>query len=44
MNGVFRVIKGVFTSHAKPKYFFFHPLHPTFGRMHGALNVSKKDN
>jgi hypothetical protein len=36
--------KGVFTSHANPKYFLFHPSHRIFGRMHGALNVGKKDN
>jgi hypothetical protein len=34
----------VFTSHANPKYFLFHPSHQIFGRMHGALNVGKKDN
>jgi hypothetical protein len=34
--------KGVFTSHANPKYFFFHPSHRIFGRMHGVLNVVKK--
>jgi hypothetical protein len=38
------VTTGVFTSHANPKYFLFHPLHRIFGRMHGALNVGKKDN
>jgi hypothetical protein len=26
------------------KYFFFHPSHQIFRRMHGALNVGKKDN
>jgi hypothetical protein len=37
-------IQGVFTSHANPKYFFFHPSHQIFKRMHGALNIDKKDN
>jgi hypothetical protein len=27
-----------------PKYFLFHPSHQIFRRMHGALNVGKKDN
>jgi hypothetical protein len=33
-----------FTSHASPKYFLFHLSHQIFGRMHGALNIDKKDN
>jgi hypothetical protein len=37
-------VKGVFTFHVNPKYFFFHPSHRIFGCMHGALNVGKKDN
>jgi hypothetical protein len=37
-------IEGVFTSHANPKYFLFHPSHRIFRRMHEALNVGKKDN
>jgi hypothetical protein len=36
--------KAVFTSHANPNYFLFHPSHQIFGRMHGALNIGKKDN
>jgi hypothetical protein len=36
--------KGVFTSHANPKYFLFHSSHQIFGRMHRVLNVDKKDN
>jgi hypothetical protein len=39
-----KVARGVFTSHVNPKYFLFHSLHRIFGRMHGALNVGKKDN
>jgi hypothetical protein len=39
-----RLTEGVFTSHANPKYFLFYPSHRIFGRMHGALNVGKKDN
>jgi hypothetical protein len=42
-NGQFGT-KGVFTSHANPKHFLFHPPHRIFRRMHGALNVGKKDN
>jgi hypothetical protein len=34
----------VFTSHANPKYFLFHPSHRIFRRMHVALNIGKKDN
>jgi hypothetical protein len=34
----------LFTSHANPKYFLFHPSHRIFRRIHGALNVGKKDN
>jgi subtilisin family serine protease len=34
----------LFTSHANPKYFLFHPSHQIFRRMYGALNVGKKDN
>jgi hypothetical protein len=37
-------IQGVFTSRANQKYFLFHSSHRIFGRMHGALNVGKKDN
>jgi hypothetical protein len=39
-----KITIGVFTSHANPKYFFFHSSHRIFGRMYGALNVGKKDN
>jgi hypothetical protein len=31
-----------FTCHAYPKYFFFHPSHRIFRRMHETLNVGKK--
>jgi hypothetical protein len=31
-------------SRPNPKYFLFHPSHQIFRRMHGALNVGKKDN
>jgi hypothetical protein len=34
--------KATFTSHANPKYFFFHPSHHIFGRMHEVLNIGKK--
>jgi hypothetical protein len=27
-----------------PKYFLFHPSNQIFRRMHGALNIGKKDN
>jgi hypothetical protein len=30
--------------HPNPKYFLLHPSHQIFRRMHGALNVGKKDN
>jgi len=30
--------------HPNPKYFLFYPLYQIFRRMHGALNVDKKDN
>jgi hypothetical protein len=30
--------------HLNPKYFLFHPSHQIFQRMHGALNVGKKNN
>jgi hypothetical protein len=30
--------------HPNPKYFLFHPSNQIFRRMHGALNVGKKDN
>jgi hypothetical protein len=30
--------------HPNPKYFLFHPSHQIFRRMHGVLNVGKKDN
>jgi mTERF domain-containing protein len=36
--------EALFTFHANPKYFLFHPSHRIFRRMHGALNVVKKDN
>jgi hypothetical protein len=36
--------KALFSWHANPKYFFFHPSHQIFRYMHGALNVGKKDN
>jgi hypothetical protein len=36
--------EALFTFHANPKYFLFHPSHRIFQRMHGALNVGKKDN
>jgi threonine/homoserine/homoserine lactone efflux protein len=29
--------QGVFTSHANPKYFLFHPSHRIFRRMHGGM-------
>jgi hypothetical protein len=35
---------GLVHFHANSKYFLFHPSHRIFRRMHGALNVSKKDN
>jgi hypothetical protein len=35
---------GVFTSHTNPKYFLLYPSHRIFERMHGILNVGKKDN
>jgi hypothetical protein len=34
--------KGVFTSHANPKYFLFALSHQIFRYMHGVLNVGKK--
>jgi hypothetical protein len=34
----------LFTFHPNPKYFLFHPSHQIFRRMHGTLNVGKKDN
>jgi len=37
-------IQALFTFHPNPKYFLFHPSHQIFRRMHGALNVGKKDN
>jgi hypothetical protein len=36
--------RGVFTSHANPKYFLFHLLYQIFERMYGVLNIGKKDN
>jgi hypothetical protein len=30
--------------HPNPKYFLFHLLHQIFRRMHGVLNIGKKDN
>jgi hypothetical protein len=36
--------RALFTSHPNPKYFLFHPSHQIFRRMHGVLNVDKKDN
>jgi hypothetical protein len=35
-------IEAVFTWHANPKYFLFHPSHQIFEHMHGTLNVGKK--
>jgi hypothetical protein len=37
-------LQAVFTSHANPKYFLFHPSHRIFRRMHETLNIGKKDN
>jgi hypothetical protein len=34
----------LFSCHANPKYFLFHPSHRIFKRMHGVLNVGKKNN
>jgi hypothetical protein len=42
--GAAKVAEALFTSHPNPKYFLFHPSHQIFRRMHGALNVGKKDN
>jgi HEPN domain-containing protein len=36
------LMKALFTSHANPKYFLFHPSHQIFERMHEVLNVGKK--
>jgi hypothetical protein len=36
--------KALFTSHANLKYFLFHPSHRIFRRIHGALNIGKKNN
>jgi hypothetical protein len=40
----YNVSWAAFTSHPNLKYFFFHPSHQIFRRMHGVLNVGKKDN
>jgi hypothetical protein len=37
-------IMALFSCHANPKYFLFHPSHRIFRRMHGVLNIGKKDN
>jgi hypothetical protein len=37
-------IEASFTSPPNPKYFLLHTSHQIFRRMHGALNVDKKDN
>jgi hypothetical protein len=37
-----RASEGLFSSHANPKYFLFHPSHQIFGHMHEVLNVGKK--
>jgi hypothetical protein len=42
--GLLWPLMALFTSHANPKYFIFHPSHRIFRRMHGTLNVGKKDN
>jgi hypothetical protein len=34
----------LFSCHANPKYFLFYLSHRIFKRMHGALNVGKKNN
>jgi hypothetical protein len=36
--------EAAFTSPPNPKYFLLHTSHQIFRRMHGALNVGKKDN
>jgi hypothetical protein len=36
------LVEAVFTSHANPKYFIFHPSHQIFRRIHEVLNVGKK--
>jgi hypothetical protein len=38
------IVEALFTSPPNPKYFLFHSLHQIFRRMHGALNIDKKDN
>jgi hypothetical protein len=50
LSGIFFIsefkffVQAVFTWHANPKYFLFHPSHRIFRRMHKALNVGKKNN
>jgi hypothetical protein len=39
-----RCVRPCSLPHPNPKYFLFHPSHQIFRRMHGALNVGKKDN
>jgi hypothetical protein len=36
--------RALFSCHANPKYFLFHPSHQIFKHIHGALNVGKKNN
>jgi hypothetical protein len=43
-NATTALTKALFTFHPNSKYFLFHPSHQIFRRMHGALNVGKKDN
>jgi hypothetical protein len=38
----FHEIEAIFTSHANPKYFLFHPLYQIFGYIYGVLNIGKK--
>jgi hypothetical protein len=38
------LFQALFSCHANPKYFLFHPSHQIFRRMRGALNVGEKDN
>jgi hypothetical protein len=37
-------LEAAFTSPPNPKYFLLHTSYQIFQRMHGALNVGKKDN
>jgi hypothetical protein len=39
-----KAIEAAFTSPPNPKYFLLNTSHQIFRRMHGALNVCKKDN